>query len=231
MSKTDYSDNFDEILEKYNIQIKEALSEQEPDETLENSKLYEKKLIGIIGTKNSGKDTVGDYLKNNFGFIKYAFAHPVKQICKSLFYLSDEQLEDRTLKEQNDPRWGISPREMFQRIGTDFGQFSIFKIFPELKKKITYRELWVKLFEQWYIKNAHESVVITDVRFKHEAKKIKEMGGQIIKINRNTGLNDSHISEIELNEISKEFIDFEIDNNYELVDLYSQIDKIIYLPF
>ena len=143
-------------------------------------------------------------------------------------WLDEERL---FVKEQNDPRWGISPREMFQRIGTDFGQFSIFKIFPELKKKITYRELWVKLFEQWYIKNAHESVVITDVRFKHEAKKIKEMGGQIIKINRNTGLNDSHISEIELNEISKEFIDFEIDNNYELVDLYSQIDKIIYLPF
>jgi hypothetical protein len=191
----------------------------------------DKKLIGIIGTKNSGKDTIGNYLISNFGFTKYAFAHPVKQICKSLFSLSDEQLENRILKETCDERWGITPREMFQRVGTDFGQFTIFKLFPELKERISYRELWVKLFEEWYSENKNLNVIITDVRFKHEAKKIKEMGGQIIKINRNTGYNDSHISEIELNQIPKDCIDFEIDNNYELVDLYSQIDKIIYLPF
>ena len=191
----------------------------------------DKKLIGIIGLKNSGKDTVGDYLVSEFGFTKYAFAHPVKQVCKTIFSLSDEQLEDRVLKEKIDPRWGISPREMFQRVGTDFGQFAIFKIFPELKQKLKYRELWVKIFEQWLKDNSDLNVVITDVRFKHEAAKIKDLGGQIIKINRDTGMTDSHISEVELNEISQELIDFEIDNNYKLVDLYSQIDKIIYLPF
>ena len=99
-----------------------------------NSKSSKNRLIGVIGLKNSGKDTVGDYLVSQFGFTKYAFAHPVKQVCKTIFSLSDEQLEDRTLKEKKDPRWGISPREMFQRVGTDFGQFAIFKIFPELKR-------------------------------------------------------------------------------------------------
>ena len=190
-----------------------------------------KRLLGVIGLKNSGKDTVGDYLVSQFGFTKYAFAHPVKQVCKTIFSLSDEQLENRVLKEKKDPRWGISPREMFQRVGTDFGQFTIFKIFPELKEKLSYRELWVKIFEQWYNENSNLDIVVTDVRFKHEAKKIKEMGGQIIKINRKLGENDSHISEMELNEISKEHIDYEIDNNYKLVDLYSQIDTLIYVPF
>ncbi len=201
----------------------------------DNSSLYkipvDRKLIGIIGLKNSGKDTVGDYLVSEFSFTKYAFAHPVKQVCKTLFSLSDEQLEDRVLKEKVDTRWGISPREMFQRVGTDFGQFAIFKIFPELKKKLKYRELWVNIFEQWLKENSNLDIVVTDVRFKHEAKKIKDMGGHIIKINRDTGMVDSHISESELNQISKDLIDFEIDNNYKLVDLYSQIDKIIYLPF
>ena len=191
----------------------------------------DKKLIGIIGLKNSGKDTMGDYLISNHGFIKYAFANPVKEICKTLFSLSDEQLEDRVLKEKMDPRWGVSPREMFQKIGTDFGQFTLFKLFPELKDKIKYREIWVKLFEEWFLKNKDKDIVITDVRFMHEVKKIKSMGGQIVKIKRNLDSNDSHISEIELNQITPDNIDFEIDNNYELVDLYSQIDKIIFLPF
>ena len=198
---------------------------------LDSKNNSQKRLIGIIGLKSSGKDTVGDYLVSQFGFTKYAFAQPVKQVCKTIFSLSDEQLYDRALKEQKDPRWGISPREMFQRVGTDFGQFAIFKIFPELKGKLSYRELWVKIFEQWYNDNSNLDIVVTDVRFKHEAKKIKDLGGQIIKINRKLGENDNHISELELNQIPKEHIDYEIDNNYKLVDLYSQIDTLIYVPF
>ena len=152
---------------------------------------------------------------------------------KTLFSLSDEQLEDRKLKETIDPRWGVSPRQMFQRIGTEFGQFDLFKLFPELRNKIKSRELWVKLFDEWMKKNKENksNVVITDIRFKHEAKFIKEKGGTIIRIRRNTDNIDNHISETELNQIPKELIDFEIDNNYELVDLYSQIDSIIFIPF
>ena len=191
----------------------------------------DKKLIGIIGLKNSGKDTMGNYLTTHHGFTKYAFANPVKEICKSLFSLSDEQLEDRKLKEKMDPRWGISPREMFQRIGTDFGQFTLFKLFPELNEKIKYREIWVKLFEQWFLKNKDKDIVVTDVRFMHEVNKIKSMGGQIVRIKRDCDTSDSHISEMELNQINTRLIDWEIDNNFELVDLYSQIDKIIYMPF
>ena len=93
------------------------------------------KLIGVIGTKNSGKDTLGSYLVENHGYTRYAFGDPVKQICKHLFSLSDAQLNDRKLKEAVDERWNISPRVMFQKIGTEFGQFEIFKLFPELKKK------------------------------------------------------------------------------------------------
>jgi len=188
-------------------------------------------LIGIIGVKNSGKDTVGSYLIENYGFTRYAFGDPVKQICKNLFSLSEEQL-DRKLKETIDPRWDISPRQMFQKIGTEFGQFEIFKLFPELKNKMKYRELWVKLFNEWLINNEDKKrVVITDVRFKHEANFIKEKGGIIIKIRRNKDLPDNHLSELELNQIPNELIDFDIDNNYELVDLYSQIDIIISVPF
>ena len=90
--------------------------------------MCEQRLIGIIGSKQSGKDTAGTYLINEHGFTRYAFGDPVKKICQTLFDLSEEQLSNHILKEKIDPRWGISPREMFQRIGTEFGQFELFKL-------------------------------------------------------------------------------------------------------
>lgn len=193
--------------------------------------LESKRIIGLIGVKGSGKDTAGEYLIENHGYTRYAFGDPVKEICKTLFDLSDGQLNDHNLKEAKDSRWGLSPREMFQRIGTEFGQFDLFKIFPELKKRVKYREMWVKLFSEWLEKNKDKLVVVTDVRFKHEAKFIKDTGGVNIKINRNKGERDNHISEVELNQIPKDLIYSEVDNNFELVDLYSQLDSIIYSPF
>ena len=38
-------------------------------------------IIGILGNKRVGKDTVADYLVKNYGFIKYNFADPIKEIC------------------------------------------------------------------------------------------------------------------------------------------------------
>ena len=189
-----------------------------------------RKIIGFLGNKQSGKDTSGEYIINNYGYRRYAFGDPVKEICRILFCLSDEQLTNGDKKEQIDLRWGLSPRQMFQRLGTEFGQFGIFKLFPELKDKIKYRELWIKLFKEWTNKH-NDNIVITDVRFKHEIECIQKIGGIIIRINRDIGIEDSHISENELYNISDELVDFTIDNSYSKEDLYSQIDTIINLPF
>jgi len=201
--------------------------------------LKNKRIIGFVGKKNSGKDTAGDYLINRFNYIRYAFGDPVKKICKILFNLSEEQLNDRVLKEAIDNRWGISPREMFQKIGTEFGQDMIFTLFPKLKNNISFKQnqLWVNLCKSWLdnIENKDKNIVITDVRFKHEAEFIKNQGGLLIHIYRDisNSSNDCHVSETEINDIIKDknLIDFEVDNNFQLLDLYSQIDKIIYVPF
>ena len=188
-------------------------------------------IIGFLGAKHTGKDTAGNYLIEKFNYTKYAFGDPVKDICKTMFSLTDSQITDPTEKEMIDPRWGISPRTMFQRIGTEFGQIGLYKLFPELKGKVPYRTLWVKLFEYWVKKNKSKMIVITDIRFEHEIKAIKDNNGVIIKINRETEFNDNHISEIELKTIDQSLIDYTIDNNYTLDDLYSQLDTIIYVPF
>ena len=191
----------------------------------------ERKIIGLLGTKHSGKDTAGNYLISKHQFVRYAFGDPVKDICQILFSLSDLQLTDPSMKEIVDERWGLRPREMFQRIGTEFGQLGILQLFPELKNKIKYRGLWSRLFEEWLKQQENANIVITDVRFKHEVECIKKYGGTIIKINRDTSNNDTHLSETELNLLPDDMIDHSIDNNHTLDDLYSQLDTIIYVSF
>ena len=67
-------------------------------------------IIALSGKKRSGKDTVADYLVERFGFVKYGFADPIKEIGKIMFDFSEEQL-NTDKKEEIDKRWGISPRQ------------------------------------------------------------------------------------------------------------------------
>ena len=184
--------------------------------------------IGLIGTKGSGKDTLADYLVLNKQFIKYSFANPVKDIAKILFDLDESQLNGIN-KEVIDKRWGISPRIMFQRLGTEFGQYKLYELFPELKSKIKSRQLWLRLFEIFLEKHSDKNIVIADVRFKHEADFLKKLNFNLIKINRDKLTIDSHISEIELNNITT--IDYTINNNGNKEELYSNFEHFIYVPF
>ena len=48
-------------------------------------------IIGFLGEKRSGKDTCGNYIIENYGFERYAFADPIKRACQHLFGFTDEQ--------------------------------------------------------------------------------------------------------------------------------------------
>ena len=166
--------------------------------------------IGLLGKKGSGKDTLADYLVNIKGFVKYSFAKPVKDIAKILFNLSETQLYGE-LKEQVDERWGISPRVIFQRLGTEFGEGQIYDLFPELKIKIKDKELWLKLFDIFLEENKDKNIVIADVRFVHE-------------INIKDSLMDNNVSEKQ-NDL---YYDFNIENNDSKEDLFSKYNNFIY---
>ena len=185
------------------------------------------RILGIVGKKGSGKDTTGEYLIEKYGYIRFAFGDKVKEASRTLFNFTDEQLYG-SLKDKIDNRYGLKPREVFQRLGTEFGQFDIHKLFPELNKKIARRSFWTLAFKEFCQKHPDKNIVITDVRFRHEFNIIKEMGGEFIKIERDGLILDDHISENELSSIEFERI---LDNNYEKVDLYSQIDVLILVPF
>jgi len=188
-------------------------------------------IIGIYGKKRSGKDTIANFLCEKYGFIKYGFGDPIKDIAKIMFGFTEEQLYG-SKKEEIDPEWNISPRQFFQKFGTDYGQFLFPEQFPTIFEtcKDT-RSIWVKVFKNWYKQKLKENpnikVVINDIRFLHEYNAIKELDGYIIKIVRNIEHHDSHISENELENFEKEKFNKIIINTKEKEHLYSQIIDII----
>lgn len=79
-----------------------------------------KRVIGLAAKARSGKDTAAALLLQHPDVAAYALADPLKRGCQILFNLSDSQAWDDTAKEVKVDAWGLSPREFFQRVGTEW---------------------------------------------------------------------------------------------------------------
>ncbi len=136
-----------------------------------------KLLIGITGKKYSGKDATAKIIQDHFGLNVTAFASKLKQALKIIFCLEDNQLfGDSKTKEIVDPRWGISPREMMQEVGTGI----VRNICPDVWVK----GVFLDLDKHGLYYPASPGWVISDVRFRDEAQAVRERGGIIIRIIR-----------------------------------------------
>jgi hypothetical protein len=180
-------------------------------------------LIGLLAKKRHGKDTLADYLVNRYGFNKDALAEPLKNVCKELFLLSDEQMYG-DLKEIVDTRYGVSPRQIFQFIGTDLLRKQMGNLIPSLKDN-----LWINLLQIRYT-NALKSnpavrFVVADIRMENEADMIKELNGIIIKIDRPSKKDvDEHFSE-QIDKVKN--YDYLISNEGTIEEYYIKIDTIM----
>lgn len=138
-------------------------------------------LVGLAGVKRVGKDVLASHLVHEYGFKQYSLASPLKALCKSLFGLSEAQVH--TTKDTIDPRYGMSPRAIFQRVGTD----CIRSISP------TY---WTDTFRTWLSQQGDTCIVVSDVRFQDEIDVIQALGGKVVLITRECCLTcDRHVSE------------------------------------
>jgi len=68
------------------------------------------RLIGFAGKARSGKDTAGAYLVDNYNFLRYSFAQPLKDATKIMFGLTDEQIKDKERKQQS---LGVCHQEIY----------------------------------------------------------------------------------------------------------------------
>jgi hypothetical protein len=185
-------------------------------------------IIAIAGYKRSGKDSIADYLVESHNFTRYAFADPMYEMVKIMFDWDENRV--RQEKEVVDPRWGISPRQALQSIGTEWAQWTLMRQFSSFKD-VTGRKVWVNRFRIWYNNEQfhHDmkqiNVVIPDLRFPHEAEVLDEMGAILWRVIRpDLEKTDSHESERYCDELE---VNYEITNDGTLEELHSEVEDLV----
>jgi hypothetical protein len=177
-------------------------------------------ILGLVGQKGAGKDTVADYLVREHGFTKLAFADPVKKVCEAMFALESNYFHCPLLKEQVISAWGMSPREMMQKVGTDIVRVQMGDRF------------WIKHM-QYRLDSLQQgtNVVISDVRFVNEAEFIQSLpDSHLVRVQLQATARssvDNHISETDQNNIMTNHI---INNDMSeggLNNLYRQCDSLV----
>lgn len=173
-------------------------------------------LIGICGRKGSGKDTAADFISHHYGFAKRALARPIKDLCRDLFDLSKAQLEG-DLKEQVDSRWGVSPRQLMQVVGTELFQHKLGEVLPQVAQ-----DFWVKRLLKGY---QGAPMVVSDLRFPHEAGALRRQvpGTYILRIERpELAKEDNHASEQQVEQVRADHV---LVNDGDQQALYAQLTK------
>ena len=186
-------------------------------------------LIALNGRIGAGKDTVGAYLVENYGFERWSFAGKLKESFAALLDVTVEELE----KWKNDPNWSLSinhgtlPRKRMnfrtalQRYGT------------ESHRDTFWPDFWVDVLlprgvssEVRYIQE--HDVVITDCRFINEAERIKEYGGMVLEVRRPRPSAEIHtLGHISENALPPGTINGIIVNDKDFDLLYTRVDKLM----
>jgi len=123
-------------------------------------------LIGIAGAAYSGKSTMSRALEER-GYREASFAKRLKLAAQVLWDLDHDQLYgDR--KEEVDPRWGVSGREIAQLLGTEHARGICADVHA------THMEKDLRTVYKGY------DVVISDLRFRNEFDLIQRMGGKCV---------------------------------------------------
>lgn len=193
-------------------------------------------IIGISGKAQSGKDTVCKMIVYTIWYYNYSqrlqpfslehynntyekygevidftcwyktsFANKLKQCLRNILNVSISKFEDNEFKKSEVEWLGITVRELLQKFGT------------AIRNEVC-DDFWVKACLKDYDKN--DNWIISDVRFKSEAKGIKDLEGIIIRVNREGAGAGNHISEIDLDDYS---FDYVINNDGDMEDLLLKV--------
>ena len=196
-------------------------------------------LLGLVGRKGSGKDTVGDYLVARHGFVRAAFADPVKWVARDLWpHLTVEQCWGPiAVKEAVDTTLGVSPRWLLQRIGTEVGRngdlatFADLGVSPARMQEALDRHGVVPGPSAWvdalFRALGAVDTVITDVRFPNEAEAVRDHNGWVLKILRpgfDTGVGNDHPSEREVDACA---FDYLVRNDRDVPELHAKVRRIL----
>lgn len=187
------------------------------------------KLIGICGHAGAGKDTVAAYLTDHYKDVySLSFAGPLKEAAAVAFGIPLKYFNSPSLKEQELPGYGVTPRMIAQYMGTE--------MFRNLSSVFWVHRLIRTLEGTTHeddpaIYDSGDTVVITDVRFQNEIDFIAAHNGIIIHLSRPGATGavgiPAHASETPATQLNfpggKTYV---IQNNGTIKDLYKKVAEL-----
>lgn len=178
-------------------------------------------LIGLTGPTGVGKDTIALILSGTHDATRLAFGDPLKRAALEVFGMSEEWLRDDH-KTRVHPYWGITPREMFQKLGTD----AVRSVFGA--------DHWVRRLEKDYeranLYGNSNVVVVTDVRYNGEnteANWVRSQGGTVVHVQgpqRRDDVGHAHVSNMPVEWHPGDFV---IQNAGDMDALRAEVAKLM----
>lgn len=146
-------------------------------------------ILGITGKAGHGKNTVANMIREicpEMDWQIVAYADKLKQVYTIL--TGEEVQDDADWKNGLAPNWGMTRRQMLQRIGTD------------VMRNEFHQDVWVRALFAGI--NSDRNYIVTDVRFPNEASAIRAGGGKVIRVVRHGYENGTpdHVSETALDD-------------------------------
>ncbi len=182
------------------------------------------RLIGLYSpAPRSGKSTIASYLTEH-GFHTVSFATPLKRMLRTFLIQFGYGPEDIDYllsdgKNQKLRTLGVTPRQLLQTLGTEWGRTCI------------HPEVWLMCWSstaQRYLSTGI-SVVCDDIRFSNEADLIRSLGGELWTIHRpEIERATTHASEGALDNYPH--FDRRIVNDGSLLDLYKRVTTVMTPP-
>lgn len=174
-------------------------------------------VIGVSGAYRSGKDTVADYLRREYGFERIAMSDPLKTEVKRIWRRTLEAYAaerngglparaediDRLIYSDRTP----VTRALLQEHGTEL-------------RRAEDVDYWVKAWARAI--EPHPRVVTPDIRFPNETAAVRVAKGYLVRVVRPGFEGDSHESERALDA----WVDWDVIlfNDGTINDLYAKVE-------
>jgi hypothetical protein len=178
-------------------------------------------IIGIVGRKHSGKDTLADLIQSTPGFKGYERRKFATSLRKVLYEATGITVEE---SESDEGKVQIVP-------GTDITVGRVLQVVGGTMRDILGTEIWINAFSRQWLKDGSPDVVITDVRHLNEAAWIVFQRGLLIRIVRdeteegsNDGRDPNHGSETEVDQIA---VHITVKNDGDLDHLKKLVESVV----
>lgn len=185
------------------------------------------RFILFSGKFGTGKDTFASILKehiakNSVDVQELKFAKTLKDSSAIILDLPQESMYSESGKKQQ-----------VVSLGYSVGRFQ--QLFGEVLRNGIHQDIFVFPVISGCQKYPTSVILVTDCRFENEARLCQEVGGIVIRLNRNAdlisescvaGRDRNHISETALDDY--EYFDLIVDNNETIADAWNAILDFIH---